>query len=229
MNSVNSYDSLSSRRYQELVNKWSISGARTYGRYFEFLDIELALADPAFPFSNIEVILSKRSLKTDRLKLAAEVNGIKLYETITTPIELLQTPRFKYSNGGEATIDPPAGTANLPSRRVEMLNDFQKIEVTASPGGNSFVPKSAISSRLAGHLRQRSLRTVTVNGFYQGVIVPPNTGEIELFFRQFVLWSWLPQLLFTASGALLLLRSLLQMGRRQRGVRLSSAGGSQPT
>jgi hypothetical protein len=112
---------------------------------------QLALADPAFPFSNIEVILSKRSLKTDRLKLAAEVNGIKLYETITTPVELLQTPRFKYSNGGEATIDPSAGTANLPSRRVEMLNDFQKIEVTAFAGGNTFVPKSAISSCVAGH------------------------------------------------------------------------------
>jgi hypothetical protein len=40
---------------------------------------------------------------------------------------------------------------------------------------------------------------------------------------------WLPQLLFAASGALLLLQSALQMGRRQRGVRLSSAAGSQPT
>ena len=229
LNSVNSYDSLSSRRYQELVNKWSISGARTYERYFKFLDIELALADPAFPFSNIEVILSKRSLKTDRLKLVAEVNGIKLYETITTPIELLQTPRFKYSNAGEAAIDPPAGTANLPSRRVEMLNDFQKIEVTASPGETLLFLRQQYDRAWQATSRQRSLRTVTVNGFYQGVIVPPNTGEIELFFRQFVLWSWLPQLLFTASGALLLLRSLLQIGRRQRGVRLSSAGGSQPT
>jgi hypothetical protein len=100
LKSVNSYDSLSLRRYQELVNKWSLSGTLTYGRYLKFLDIESALADPAFPFSNVKVILSKRSLKTDRLKLAAEANGIKLYETITIPIEVLQTPRFKFLNEG---------------------------------------------------------------------------------------------------------------------------------
>jgi hypothetical protein len=63
---------------------------------------------------------------------------------------------------------------------------------------------------------------VIVNGFYQGVVLPPNTSEVELFFRPFVLWSWLPQLLFAASGALLLLRSALQMRGRQRSVTLSS-------
>jgi len=68
-----------------------------------------------------------------------------------------------------------------------------------------------------------------VNRFYQGVIAPPNMSEVDLNFRPFALWSWLPQVFFVASGTLLLLRSALQMGRRQRHVRLSSADGSQPT
>jgi hypothetical protein len=229
LNSVNSYDSLSSRRYQELMEHWSAAGTRTYGRHFKFLDIEWALADQAFPFSSVHLILSARPLAADQLTLATEVNGIKLYETITTPIELLQTPRFKFSNGGEVAIDPSAGPANLQSHRVEMLNDFQKIEVTASPEETLlFLSQQYHRAWWAGS-HNRSLRTVIVNRFYQGVVLPPNTSEVELFFRPFVLWSWLPQLLFAASGALLLLRSALQMRGRQHGVRLRSAGGSQPT
>jgi len=226
---VNSYDSLSSRRYQELVGHWSAVGTRTYGRHFKFLDIEWALADQAFPFSNVHLILSTRPIATDQLTLAAEVNGIKLYETATAPIGLLQTRHFQFSNRGEAAIDPLASPANLQSHRVEMLNDFQRIEVTASPDETLLFLSQQYHRAWRARSHNGALRTVIVNGFYQGVVLPPNTSEIELFFRQFVLWSWLPQLLSTASGALLLLRSLLQMGRRQRGVRLSSAGGSKPT
>lgn len=229
LNSVNSYDSLSSRRYQELVRNWSAVGTRTYGRHFSFLDITPALADQGFPFSSAHLILSTHPLATDHLTLATEVNGIKVYETTTTPIELLQTPRFKFSNGREAAIDTSAGRANLPSHRAEMLNDFQRIEVTASPDETLLFLSEQYHRAWWAGFHNRSFRTVIVNGFYQGVILPPNTSEVELFFRPFVLWSWLPQLVFTASGALLLLRSVLQMGRRQRGVRLSSADGSQPT
>ena len=228
LKSVNFYDSLSSRRYQELVNKWSLSGTLTYGRYLKFLDIESALADPAFPFSNVKVILSKRSLKTDRLKLAAEANGIKLYETITIPIEVLQTPRFKFLNEGEATIAPSAGSANLLSRLVEWLNDFQKIEVTTSPGETLLFVSQQYHRAWRATSHQGSLRTVTANGFYQGVIVPSYTSEVELFFRPFALWIWLPQLLFAVSGTLLLLRSALLIGGRQRGAALSRADSPQP-
>jgi hypothetical protein len=229
LNSVNSYDSLSSRRYQELVRRWSAVGTSTYGRHFRFLDIKPALAHQGFPFSSAHLILSARPLATDHLTLATEVNGIKLYETTTTPIDLLQTPRFKFSNEREAAIDTSADRANLPSHRVEMLNDFQKIEVTASPYETLLFLSQQYHRAWWARSHNGALRTVIVNRFYQGVVLPPNTSEVELFFRPFVLWSWLPQLLFAASGALLLLRSALQMRGRQRGVRLSSAGGSQPT
>ena len=218
LNSVNSYDSLSSRRYQELVRHWSALGTRTYGRHFRFLDIKPALADQGFPFSSAHLILSARLLATDHLTLAAEVNGIKLYKTTTTPIELLQTPHFKFSNGREAAIDTSAGRANLPSHRAEMLNDFQRIEVTASPDETLLFLSQQYHRAWRARSHNGALRTVIVNGFYQGVVLPPNTSEVELFFRPFVLWSWLPQLLFAASGAFLLLRSALQMRGRQRSV-----------
>jgi hypothetical protein len=229
LNSVNSYDSLSSRRYQELVGHWSAVGTRTYGRHFRFLDIGQALADQGFLFSGVHLILSAHPLVADQLTLAAEVNGIKLYETVTAPVDLLQTPRFKFSNAGEAAIDPSAGAVILQSHRVEMINDFQKIEVTASPEETLLFLSQQYHRAWRARAGKQLLRTVLVNRFYQGVIVPPNTSEVDLNFRPFALWSWLPQAFFATSGALLLLGSALQIRGRQRGIRLSSAGGSQPT
>jgi len=207
LNSVNSYDSLSSRRYQELVRHWSAAGTSTYGRHFRFLDIKPALADQGFPFSSAHLILSARPLVTDQLTLVSEVNGIKLYETIATPIELLQISRFKFSNG-EAEIHPSPGPENLRSHRVEMLNDFQKIEVAPAPEETLLFLSQQYHRAWRARAGQQPLRTVLVNRFYQGVIVPPNTSEVELSFRPFVLWSWLPQGLFIFCAALPLARFL---------------------
>ena len=213
LNSVNSYDSLSSRRYQELVRHWSAAGTGTYGRHFRFLDVRRALADQGFPFSGVHLILSARPLATDQLTLATEANGIKLYETITRPIELLQTQRFQFSNGGEAAIDPLVGPANLQSHRVEVLSDFQKVEVTASPQETLLFVSQQYHRAWRATSHQRLLRTVTVNGFYQGIVLPPFTDEVELSFRPFVLWSWVPQLLFVAAGVSLLLHARWRIRR----------------
>jgi uncharacterized membrane protein YfhO len=89
-----------------------------------------------------------------------------------------------------------------------MLNDFQKIEVTASPQETLLFLSQQYHRAWRARAGQQPLRTVLVNRFYQGVIVPANTSEVELFFRPFVLWSWLPQGLFIFCAALLLARFL---------------------
>ena len=40
------------------------------------------------------------------------------------------------------------------------------------------------------------LETVQVNGFYQGVVVPPGTEEVELRFLPLVRWAWVSQVAF---------------------------------
>ena len=59
----------------------------------------------------------------------------------------------------------------------------------------------------------RRLRTVLVNRFYQGVIVPPFTSEVELRFQPWAWWSWLPQGVFAGMAVLLLVGSRLPAGR----------------
>jgi hypothetical protein len=214
LTSINSYDSLSSRRYQELVHKWSPSRALSYGRHFKFLDMESVLADPAFPLSNVKVVLSKRSPETERLKLAAEVNEIKVYQPVAAPINLLQTSRYSFSSARGAVIDPSIDQQILASHCVKFLNDFQQIELTPSPGETLLFVSQQYHPAWRAASGKQPLTTVVVNKFYEGVIVPPHTSQVELSFRPFVLWSWLPQLLFAGTAAFLLVRAVL--ARRAR-------------
>ena len=47
----------------------------------------------------------------------------------------------------------------------------------------------------------RALETVLVNDFYQGVLVPAGVERVELTFRGWVHWSWVPQVLFAVLAA----------------------------
>jgi hypothetical protein len=210
LNSVNSYDSLSSRRYQDLTKQWSLTGTAFYGRYFRFVDPRKILTDRSFPYSNVHLILSTRPIATGRLTLTDEVNGIKLYKPVVAPIDLRQTPLFQYTENATA-IDPSVVTSNLRARRLITLDDYQKIKVTPAPQETLLFLSQQYHRAWRAEIHLHLLRTVVINNFYQGVIVPPNTRELELSFRPFVLWSWLPQLLFALGGGLLLLRAILGM------------------
>lgn len=110
----------------------------------------------------------------------------KLYQPVTPAISLLQTAEYKLSKAGDVDIDPPSGSQDLPLRRVETLDDFQKIEVTASPQETLLFLSQQYHRAWRAGSHNRLLRTVIVNRFYQGVVLPPNTSEVELFFRPFV-------------------------------------------
>jgi hypothetical protein len=213
LNSVNSCDSLSSRQYQELMSKWGASRDHRFGTYFRSVDAKAALADPAFPLANVRVILSRRSLPAESAALIDEVGGMKLYRPITIPVKLRQTSRFRLFEAGHAFMDVLPEFPKLDARRVRTLNDFQKIQVAASAQETLLFLSQQYHRAWQATSRQQSLRTVTVNGFYQGIILPPFTNEVELSFRPFALWSWVPQWLFVIAGAWLLLRAFWRIRR----------------
>jgi hypothetical protein len=86
--------------------------------------------------------------------------------------------------------------------------------VTASPEETLLFVSQQYHPAWRATADRRPLRTVQVNRFYQGVIVPPMTTEVELSFCPFVLWSWVPQIFFAASAALLLLRQFFSIGAK---------------
>ena len=72
LKSINSYNSLSPREYQELVRRWSDEGTDIYGRYFKIINPELAITDPAFSLANVGIVLSRQALLSAGLTRAAE-------------------------------------------------------------------------------------------------------------------------------------------------------------
>ena len=125
-------------------------------------------------------------------------------------------------------MDFSSAERSLPSRRREAMDDLQKIQVTPSPEETLLFLSQQYHPAWRATADHRPLRTVLVNRFYQGVIVPPMTTEVELRFRPFVLWSWLPQLFFAASAALLLMRQLLSIGGKgERNPKLILLGNGQ--
>lgn len=213
LNSVNSCDPLSSRQYQELMSKWGASRNNRYGAYFRSVDARAALPDHAFRLANVAVILSRRALPAERAVLIDEVGGIKLYRPVTIPFELRQTSRFRLFDAGHALMDVLPEVPKLDTRRVRTLSDFQKIQVTTSAQETLLFLSQQYHRAWHASSRQQSLRTVTVNGFYQGILLPPFTKEVELSFRPLALWSWVPQLLFVIAGVWLLLRAFWRIRR----------------
>ncbi|MEO7165981.1 MAG: hypothetical protein ABI016_02985 [Chthoniobacterales bacterium] len=210
LRSINSYDSLSPRRYQELVGLWSAKGAVTYGRHFKTIDPKLALADPGFRLADVSVVLSAQTLPSAEWTEITEVDGIRLYRPMIVPVSLLQTGSYKVTGRDEIQIDP-SGQA-MPSRRLVQRDDFQKIQVSASPHETLLFVSQQYHRAWQAMANQRRLQTVLVNRFYQGVIVPPMTREVELVFRPFALWSWVAQVLFGAGAALLFVGRFLHLG-----------------
>jgi hypothetical protein len=214
---VNSYDSLSSRRYQELVKRWSSAGTLTYGRYFKVVNSNQALTDPEFLLSNVGLILSAHPLASDRLRLAAEVEGIKIYQTVAAPIDLQQTTAFRFLENGAADIDAAqVSKSNLRLSRSETLNDYLKIKVTPWPGETLLFVSQQYHPDWRARANKKALQTVVVNDFYQGVILPPNTSEVEFSFRPASWWSWLPQLFFAVGALLILGATVVDLSTRAR-------------
>ncbi len=206
--SINSYDSLSPQRYQDLVKKWSDRGAETYGRHFRFINANLALPDPTFRFSNVNLILSRRPLTSPEATPLAVVGGIRFYRPVNPAIDLGRSAHWRFTHNGAIDVGESGEEPELTAHRVEALNDFQRIELSVVPEETLLFISQQYHRAWRATAAGRSLRSVPVNGFYQGVIVPPNTAMVELSFRPFVWWSWVPQVIFAGLGGFLLLRSI---------------------
>lgn len=206
--SINSYDSLSPRSYQELISRWSLQKPWTYGRYFKFISPELALADPEFRLADVGIILSKRPIRSHLLTDVAEVEGTRFYSLGAAPIGLLQTASYNTTGDAAVQLDSLSSEGKLSPSRTKWRDDFQVIKLNPVEKKTLLFVSQQYHSAWQASAHDRPLRTVRVNGFYEGILVPPNTSEIVLFFRPYVLWSWLPQLLFVGCGVFFFSRSV---------------------
>jgi len=190
--SIHSYDSLSSRNYQRLVLQLSEEGAISYGRFFISLSSGSKLSDPAFSYSGVGLLLSR------------DPNGVKLTKTPSRPLLYTQTKNFDEVGNQVIFRGVLREHSELNVERITEFDDLKRFEVTPSDQKTILFVSQQYHPCWKARSRGNTLETVIINNFYQGVVIPPQTHEVQLEFKPYVLWSWVPQLLYIlfAVGAL---------------------------
>ena len=193
LQSIHSYDSLSSRQYQNWVASWTDAGTSVYGRHFVSLDNADKVQAEDFRLSGVSLLLSREPLDINGFREVDEIDGVRLYQRVESPILRLQAANFQQEETGQVHLQPPYNASIVPSV-LNAKDDYLNIQVEARSEDTLLV----LSQQHHPHWHITdasgdSLPSVVVNDFYQGVILPPNTERVELRFRPYVLWSWIPQ------------------------------------
>ena len=216
LSSIQSYDSLAPRRYEAWTERVSARGSRFHGRFFESITDLEHLATPDFRRADVRVLLSKRLLAHERLRSVARVGPVYVYEIAGSAPRAAWVSEAACAREADGLRLPPAELSGDgverrtgPAERIALA-----LLPRAEPGvlwlGQQFHP----------HWRARSeageLATVLLDGFWQGVLVPPGTRELVLEFRPWVRLAWLPQLAFALAGFGLLARRWYSRMRHQQ-------------
>ena len=226
--SVHTHNSLSSRQYQEWVLRISERGTHTYGRHFQALSSDARLHGDELSFSGIGLLLSRDPIDPEIATRAGHTAGFGVYRTRERPLLIAQVSRYQREGEGELTIPGSLRDAQLlPVERQQSQGDRIRFQLTPSPRETLLFVSQQYHPQWSARSNGRTLATVRVNAFYQGVLLPPGTEQVVLEFRPFVRFSWIPQLGFGIAAVGALAWTLASRSRR-RAMRVPSKSGVMP-
>lgn len=207
LRSIHSYNSLSAVNFQQLTQQLSTTGAVTYGRSFTALDSVEKLDHAAFTYTGVQVLVSREALRTERFQELTNIEGIRLYKSRTSPLLEAQITTFDRRPDGQVVL---SGTLEEQPRlgveREVRFDEFLKFRVTPFSRDTLLFVSQQYHPHWQATAKNQTLTTVLINNFYLGVIIPPHIDQVEIEFRPFVRWSWVPQVFFLLLGLLLLIR-----------------------
>lgn len=225
LSSVHSYDSLSSTAYQEWVTRFSREGTKVRGRRFNRVTDDALLASGELEKAGVTHVLSARPLRVPGWKAEGVLGPFAVYATgaDTSRALLFDAPRF--GGGAEVGERRSAGDGAVDATTRGPWTaggGVVRVEEARSMGGRDELSfASSVNERLLVLRRQfhpqwrawarrdegggttpgvdspgAELRCVRVDGFHQGVIVPPGVDEVVLEFHPWVRWAWIPWAVF---------------------------------
>lgn len=219
--SIHTYNSLSSRAYQELTRRFSPRGAETYGRHFTNI-LAPELLDPLqLSRAGVGLLLAGRPLPPS---LAEPISEGGAYRPLLPPLlqaQFLPSYYARRAEGGVALAGRPAFASEaLGVERTVEHDDALELRTTPRDGETLLFLSQQYHPRWRAESGDGStLATVEVDGFYQGVLLPPGTREVRLAFRPLVRLAWIPQVAFlVAAAALLLAGGARALARRRSAV-----------
>lgn len=204
---LHTYDSLSPKSYHVLIEELG-GEMQVFGRHNNWIappenSIQLQLA-------NIRLFLSSQPLSTIYGSPLDVVAGIGIYEN-------------KQRMGGWVNLPLEEAIADGGGYRVTRLSNAAQLN--AEPLGNSgdtlefslsgtmpslFVLSQKYHRQWVAEWRSgdewKGAATVRVNGFYQGVVLPPGATDVRLRFLPWARYAWSAHLFFGLTGLLVLMR-----------------------
>ena len=203
LRSIHSYNSLSSRYYQHYVKRLSAEGATEYGRHFVHLDISQGLHEKELLQAGVNVLLASSHIQSDVYKPAHVINGVHILKSNKDPWTSAIFEDFEKVSDGAANV-------SFESRHSKIVAETRFDDVLTfrfHPSEKErllFVSQQHHPQWIAYGENSIPLPLVRANDFFLAVLIPPGHGKVTLEFRPFVLWSWIPQLLYGIAFSIIL-------------------------
>jgi len=200
LKSIHTFNSISSRAYNEMV--YDISGLQldSLGRRFLKFKNANKFRTPVFRLTNIGLIVSSK-LPPKVYKVIDRFQGFYFFRPQYEPIPYLQLNNFQIVDS-EATITVPSKEI-LPQPVVvlEKKDDYLRLKLNKRKVDSLlFISQQYHSKWFAKNGTGEKLPTVRVNGLYQGVLIPPSTGQVVLQYRSWAYYSFIPQTIYLLLG-----------------------------
>lgn len=218
LRSIHSYDSLSSKRYQDLIKKLG-GKVVTYGRWND--SIGKSFDSLWFWMSNIGLVLSKERLDDGNLEFVGEQGGVRMYRVTSRMgrAALVGVRPQMLSRSGVADIHRAAVDGRAPAREIRDEGDLLEYAVTAA-APSVLVVSQIFNSDWKAEVRKGSAwteaDTVAVDGIFQGVVVPSGSTAVRLAFRPYVRFAWIGHVIWACLLALVGFRAWRRSRQLQR-------------
>lgn len=215
--SLASYDHLPSRAYHAFVARLRAPEHRgPYVRQFRAAYTPEALDDTFFAFSGVRTLVSREALEALADCFYEGPEGVNVWAVREAgPLQALVA--FDDEDRALRDLELDAETLRGADRAIDAdRSSHDELTLTFAPTERArllFLSQEFHADWIA-HSTAGPLRTVTINGLFQGVVVPKGVGRVELRFRPYAPWMWVPQVLFAALGLAWSVGRLRAMRRR---------------
>lgn len=208
--SVHSYDSLSTRRYQQFLHRLG-GEASVYGRWNDHISPDYSGA--SFWMSDVALVLSPVKLMDPSLSCSTRIESVWLCDVpnhMGRTLQLADEPPQRATS--EVNVEDPRTRQVLSSTIIR--DDGDAIDIAVSRAAPSLLVISqqyhpSWHAKAFSGDSSKLTPTLLVNGFFQGVIVPAQTEKITLRFQPTVRYAYLANYVWMLLLIFLVLRVLL--------------------
>lgn len=207
--SIHSYNSLSSKRYHSLIG--ALGGeVTTYGRWNGSISPDYS--GTTFWMSNIALVLSPAKLEHKNLDYLEQVGNVYLYRVASKMgccLQVTFSPDNITTDGVQ--IDDPRNLSMHPSSKILDQGDLLDFNVQGSNQASLLILSQKFHRDWHAQALTTSgwsdVKTVSVNGVFQGVLLPEHTHKVHMRFRPYVRFAWIAHVFWLFMLSLLVLRS----------------------